>query len=64
MTEVIVRDGNIDGALRTLAKNIGKEGTLRLARLRSRFESKRDAKIRKAKAARRRALRASRKLRD
>ena len=48
MTEVIVRGGNIDGALRTLGKNMAKEGTLRLARRRSRFVSKRDERIRKA----------------
>ena len=64
VTEVIVRSGNIEGALRTLGKNIAKEGTLRLARRRSRFESKRDERIRKAKAARRRASRESRKLSD
>lgn len=57
MTEVIVRNGNIDGALRLLTKKLTGEGTLRLARQRSRFESRSDRRRRKLRLAQRRARR-------
>ncbi len=61
MTEVIVRRGNIDGALQLLKKKLMGEGTLRLARQRSRFESRPDRRRRKVREAKRRARRAAAK---
>ena len=59
MTVVTVRNGNLDGALRMLTKKLTGEGTLRLARQRSRFESRPDQRRRKLRLAKRRARRAA-----
>jgi ribosomal protein S21 len=61
--KTIVRENEpLDRALRRFQTGIAKDGVLRLARLKSRFESARDRRRRRQRAARKRERREAAKL--
>ena len=59
--QVIVRDNNVDGALRALKKKMQREGTFREMRLRRAYEKPSERRARERKDAVRRYRKAMRK---
>lgn len=66
MVEVIVRDNNIEQAIRALKKKLQREGVFREMKMRRYFEKRSEKRVRKSAEAVRRARKLERKrqLRD
>jgi small subunit ribosomal protein S21 len=61
LVEVIVRDNNVDQALRALKKKMQREGLFREMKMRRHYEKPAEARVRKAAEAKRRARKLARK---
>ena len=61
MVQVVVRDNNIDQALRVLKKKMQREGTFREMKLRRHYEKPSEKRVRKKAEAVRRARKLARK---
>ena len=61
MVQVVVRDNNIDQALRVLKKKMQREGTFREMKLRNHYEKPSEKRVRKKAEAIRRARKLARK---
>lgn len=61
MVEVIVRDNNVDQALRALKKKMQREGLFREMKMRRHYEKPSEARVRNAAEAKRRARKLARK---
>lgn len=64
MVEVIVRDNNVDQALRALKKKMQREGLFREMKMRRHYEKPSEARVREAAEALRRARKLARKMAD
>jgi small subunit ribosomal protein S21 len=64
LVEVIVRDNNVDQALRALKKKMQREGLFREMKMRRHYEKPAEARVRKAAEAKRRARKLARKNSD
>ncbi len=64
MVEVIVRDNNVDQALRALKKKMQREGLFREMKMRRHYEKPSEARVRNAAEAKRRARKLARKQSD
>jgi small subunit ribosomal protein S21 len=61
LVEVIVRDNNVDQALRALKKKMQREGLFREMKMRRHYEKPSEARVREAAEAQRRARKLARK---
>jgi len=61
LVEVIVRDNNVDQALRALKKKMQREGLFREMKMRRHYEKPAEMRVRKAAEAKRRARKLARK---
>lgn len=61
MVEVVVRDNNVDQALRALKKKMQREGLFREMKMRRHYEKPAEARVRKAAEAKRRVRKLARK---
>lgn len=61
MVEVVVRDNNVDQALRALKKKMQREGLFREMKMRKHYEKPSEARVRQAAEAKRRARKLARK---
>lgn len=64
LVEVIVRDNNVDQALRALKKKMQREGLFREMKMRRHYEKPSEARVRNAAEAKRRARKLARKQSD
>ncbi len=64
MVEVVVRDNNIDQALRALKKKMQREGIFREMKMRRHFEKPSEKRVRRAAEAVRRTRKLARKTAD
>lgn len=64
MVEVVVRDNNVDQALRALKKKMQREGLFREMKMRRHYEKPSEARVREAAEAQRRARKLARKHAD
>jgi small subunit ribosomal protein S21 len=64
LVEVIVRDNNVDQALRALKKKMQREGLFREMKMRRHYEKPSEARVRSAAEAKRRARKLARKQAD
>ena len=61
MIEVVVRDNNVDQALRALKKKMQREGVFREMKMRKHYEKPSEARVREAAESQRRARKLARK---
>lgn len=61
LVEVVVRDNNVDQALRALKKKMQREGLFREMKMRKHYEKPSEARVRQAAEAKRRARKLARK---
>ena len=61
MVEVVVRDNNVDQALRALKKKMQREGIFREMKMRRHFEKPSEERVRRAAEAKRRTRKLARK---
>ncbi len=61
LVEVIVRDNNVDQALRALKKKMQREGLFREMKMRRHYEKPSEARVRESAEAKRRARKLARK---
>jgi small subunit ribosomal protein S21 len=64
LVEVVVRDNNVDQALRALKKKMQREGLFREMKMRRHYEKPSEARVREAAEAQRRARKLARKQAD
>ncbi len=64
MVEVVVRDNNVDQALRALKKKMQREGIFREMKMRRHFEKPSEERVRRAAEAVRRTRKLARKTAD
>lgn len=64
MVEVVVRDNNVEQALRALKKKMQREGLFREMKMRRHYEKPSEARVREASEAQRRARKLARKNSD
>ncbi|MFW0776783.1 MAG: 30S ribosomal protein S21 [Rickettsiales bacterium] len=64
MVEVVVRDNNVDQALRALKKKMQREGLFREMKMRRHYEKPSEARVRQAAESKRRARKMARKNAD
>ncbi len=64
MVEVVVRDNNVDQALRALKKKMQREGLFREMKMRRHYEKPSEARVRQAAESKRRARKLARKNTD
>lgn len=64
MVEVIVRDNNVDQALRALKKKMQREGLFREMKMRRHYEKPSEVRVREKAEAKRRARKLARKHAD
>lgn len=64
MVEVVVRDNNVDQALRVLKKKMQREGVFREMKMRRHYEKPSERRVREEGEAKRRARKMARKLAD
>ncbi len=64
MVEVIVRDNNVDQALRALKKKMQREGLFREMKMRRHYEKPSEQRVREQAEAKRRQRKLARKLAD
>lgn len=64
MVEVVVRDNNVDQALRALKKKMQREGLFREMKMRRHFEKPSEERVRRSAEAVRRARKLARKTSD
>lgn len=64
MVEVLVRDNNVDQALRALKKKMQREGVFREMKMRRHYEKPSEERVRKAGESVRRARKLARRLAD
>lgn len=64
MVEVIVRDNNVDQALRALKKKMQREGLFREMKMRRHYEKPSEARVREQAEAQRRSRKLARKQSD
>ena len=64
MVEVVVRDNNVEQALRALKKKMQREGLFREMKMRKHYEKPSEARVRQAAEAQRRARKLARKQSD
>ena len=64
MVEVLVRDNNVDQALRALKKKMQREGIFREMKMRRHYEKPSEARVRKAGESVRRARKLARRISD
>ncbi|HEU5048358.1 MAG TPA: 30S ribosomal protein S21 [Rickettsiales bacterium] len=64
MVEVVVRDNNVDQALRALKKKMQREGIFREMKMRRHFEKPSEKRVRRAAEAVRRTRKLARKTAD
>lgn len=61
MIEVIVRDNNVEQAMRALKKKMQREGVFREMKMRKHYEKPSEARVREAAESKRRARKLARK---
>jgi small subunit ribosomal protein S21 len=64
MVEVLVRDNNVDQALRALKKKMQREGLFREMKMRKHYEKPSEKRVREAAEGQRRKRKLARKLSD
>lgn len=64
MVEVLVRDNNVDQALRALKKKMQREGLFREMKMRKHYEKPSERRVREAAEAQRRKRKLARKMSD
>ena len=64
MVEVLVRDNNVDQALRALKKKMQREGLFREMKMRKQYEKPSEKRVREAAEGQRRKRKLARKLSD